>query len=221
MTRWFWPAAALTVLAWASVAYVAWIEQDRFLERVPVHWDINFQPDRYAPLQEAISYFLLMPGVMTFVLWMSLALPWASPEQFSVERFRTVFGYIMALVVALMGLLHTVIILVTLVPGTDWWRWYLGGFFLFFALLGNVLGQVRRNFWVGVRTPWTLASEPVWERTHRVAAWLFVGVGVAGCVASLLGVPLLWCLAGLVVGVLWPVGYSLWLYKRLEKQGRL
>jgi uncharacterized membrane protein len=100
-------------------------------------------------------------------------------------------------------------------------RWLFAGLFLTFALIGNVLGRVRRNFWMGVRTPWTLASDAVWIPTHRLAAWLFVAFGLAGFVATLLGVSLLWCLAGLAVVVLVPVAYSLVLYKRLEKQGRL
>ena len=43
-----------------------------------------------------------------------------------------------------------------------------------FAALGNVLGKVKRNFYVGIRTPWTIASERVWISTHRLAARLFV-----------------------------------------------
>src|SRR5919204_301408 len=60
------------------------------------------------------------------------------------------------------------------------------GLFLFFAVLGNVIGKVRSNFWMGVRTPWTLASPKVWERTHRLAAWLWVTVSIVGFVAVLL-----------------------------------
>ena len=55
-----------------------------------------------------------------------------------------------------------------------------------------VLGQVRRNFYVGVRTPWTIADEGVWNRTHRLAAWLYTASGCAGCVAVLAGAPLAW-----------------------------
>ena len=47
----------------------------------------------------------------------------------------------------------------------------------------------NRNFYVGVRTPWTLASPLVWERTHRLAAWLFAGCGLLGFVLVVAGVP--------------------------------
>src|SRR4029077_16753226 len=95
------------------------------------------------------------------------------------------------------------------------------GLFLFFALLGNLIGKVQRNFWVGVRTPWTLASDAVWIRTHRLAAWLWVATGVAGFVAALVRVPFLILFIGSIAMALYPVLYSLFLYKKLERQGKL
>ena len=44
--------------------------------------------------------------------------------------------------------------------------------------MGNVMGKVRKNFYIGIRVPWTLASDRVWNDTHRLAAWLMVGGGV-------------------------------------------
>jgi uncharacterized membrane protein len=107
-------------------------------------------------------------------------------------------------------------------PTLDVGRWTIAGAYLLFALLGNVLGKVQRNFWVGVRTPWTLASETVWTQTHRMAAWLFVAAGLLGFVATLAGHSGLWLFVGLIAAIaLGPVVYSLVLYKRLERQGRL
>ncbi len=53
-----------------------------------------------------------------------------------------------------------------------------------FTFLGNYLGKLRRNFWAGIRTPWTLASDVVWERTHRLGGWLFVLVGLIGFITA-------------------------------------
>ena len=52
-----------------------------------------------------------------------------------------------------------------------------------------VIPRVRRNRWVGVRTPWTLASDRVWTETHRLAAYLFVATGVLGLLSILIGLP--------------------------------
>jgi len=49
---------------------------------------------------------------------------------------------------------------------------------LTFIVLGNYLGRVEPNWFIGIRTPWTLESETVWRKTHRIAAWFFVLGGV-------------------------------------------
>ena len=86
---------------------------------------------------------------------------------------------------------------------------------------GNVMGKVKRNFWMGVRTPWTLASERVWNQTHRVAAWLYTAIGIVGLIAVLLGVPMVVVFGTFIACVLFPIPYSLYLYKKLERQGKL
>ena len=99
-------------------------------------------------------------------------------------------------------------------------RVVLGGICLVAALMGNVMGKVRRNFFVGVRTPWTLASERVWNATHRFAAKTFVAGGLLGLVLVCAGLRR-WPVLALLAGALAPVVYSLVLYKRLERHGEL
>ena len=87
---------------------------------------------------------------------------------------------------------------------------------LLFVVLGNFMGKLTKNFFVGIRTPWTLASDEVWLRTHRLGGKLFVLAGVALFIAGLLGggtVPLLVAVA--VAGGI-PVVYSYLLYRRIE-----
>ena len=66
-------------------------------------------------------------------------------------------------------------------------RSLMGALFLFLILIGNVLGKVKRNFYIGVRTPWTLASEKVWYATHRFAAKAFVIAGLLGVLSVIFG----------------------------------
>jgi uncharacterized membrane protein len=218
--RWLVYTLTLTAVALAASLYVWFVEYDRLPAQVPIHWDIHLEPDSFVPREGALLYLLLGPMLLAGLIVLALVLPWLSPRRFEVDRFRGVYNYVFALAVTLFTYLHFVMLWVILDGGAWPGRLFVAGFFLFFALLGNVLGQVQRNFWVGVRTPWTLASEAVWVRTHRVAAWLFVAVGVAGFVAVLAGVPLWVCFVLLMLGVLATVVYSLVLYKRLEREGR-
>jgi uncharacterized membrane protein len=96
------------------------------------------------------------------------------------------------------------------------------GILILFLILGNVMGNIRNNFFVGIRTPWTLASEEVWTKTHRLAAKVWV-------VSSLITMVLIAILPhpeivfGIYVGVILiiPIVYSFLVYKKLSlKKGR-
>ena len=89
------------------------------------------------------------------------------------------------------------------------------------ALLGNVLGKVRRNFFVGIRTPWTIANEQVWNATHRLCAKTFFAGGLLGLVAVILRAPFWLPVTAVIVAVLIPVIYSLMFYKQLERRSEL
>src|SRR5581483_1388648 len=121
------------------------------------------------------------------------------------EPFRTTYEHILELILGLFGYLHVMLLVSYLRPDFDGIRWLVGGMMIFFAFLGNVMGKVRRNFWVGVRTPWTLASERVWNRTHRMTAWVWTPGGLLLGVGVLLGLPLAWGLGPFIVMGLFPI----------------
>ena len=90
-----------------------------------------------------------------------------------------------------------------------------------FIFVGKYLGKLRRNFWAGIRTPWTLASEVAWERTHRLGGWLFVLVGLIGLITSFFP-PLrfIGLFVPLIVVVIVLVVYSYIAYRRYTVNGR-
>jgi uncharacterized membrane protein len=217
-----WPGIAIGMFAvtLGATLFIYFVQFDRLLEQVPVHWGFD-QPDQFVPRSQALPYLLAGPGVMLLMLVLTWLLPWLSPKPWDVERFHDIFQYIMALTVIMFGYIHATVLLAALGVPIPMPRSLVAGIFLFFALLGNVLGKVRRNFWVGVRTPWTLANEKVWNATHRLSAWLFLALGFGGFVAVLAGVNLIIVMVVFIASILWPVIYSLVLYKRLERTGQL
>jgi uncharacterized membrane protein len=209
MKRWLYVSVVLTVLTSAVTLYIVELAPDLLADQVPVHWNAAGVADKLVPRAEAAPYLMIGPLSMFAMCLLTVLLPWLSPKPFDVERFRNTYYYIMGLVVLLFAYIQGVLLLASLrQPPLDPVKLLIAGIFLFFALLGNCLGKVRRNFWMGVRTPWTLASEVVWDRTHRVAAWLYTAVGVVGCVLVLAGVPFLVCFALLMI-------------VRLEREGKL
>jgi uncharacterized membrane protein len=224
MKRWLIVSTVFTLLAFAGGLGVYFGLFGQLPEQVPTHWNIRNEPDSWVPREKILPYLLLTPAMMVGFMLLTAILPWLSPKHFKVDPFRSTYYYVMTLVIVLFCFIQGIVLSSTLGWGWPMGKLLMAGLFLFFALLGNVLGQVRRNFWMGVRTPWTLASDTVWIQTHRMAAWLFVIGGILGCVL-VLAVPgdmiVLWCLPLFLLIVLAPVLYSLVLYKRLEKEGRL
>jgi len=221
MNRWLWVSIVATLAALVGSLYVYYGMYDRIPEQVSTHWGLHGDPDQWTPRDKLLPFLLLSPGAMAVLVLLTVVLPWISPRGFQIEGFRTTYFYVMAVVVLLLGYMHFAITLSYLRPGVKTIELFLGGLSLFFAAIGNVMGKVKRNFWMGVRTPWTIADEKVWDRTHRLTGWLWVPFGLAGCVAIIAGLNILIWAAGLIVVVLIPVIYSLVLYKRLEKQGQL
>jgi uncharacterized membrane protein len=209
-------AVVLAVLAGTVVAYPS------LPSVVPIHWDAHGHVNGWGPRW---SLFLYGPGLMLFMVLMFSALPWLSPRKFEVDSFRATYLYIMIMVVAMMAYCNLLILMSALgsLGGIvlDVSRAVEGGVCLLVALMGNVMGKVRRNFFVGIRTPWTIANEQVWNATHRFAARTFFAGGLLGLLAVIAKAPFWLPLAAILIAALAPVIYSLVFYKQLERQGGL
>ncbi|MEW9571001.1 SdpI family protein [Rhodanobacter sp. Si-c] len=181
--------------------------------RIPFHWGPGGQVDGYAPrFQVAAMWPLVIIGMAV----LTVALPRISPKRFEMESFAGIYavlmlagqGMVLVLGIAMLlaGAGHAVP-MATIAP-------LAAGVLL--TVLGNYMGKLRRNFFAGIRTPWTLASEAVWERTHRLAGWMYVLAGVAMAVLGLAGALLGWGLAVVVILALLPHVCSYFIYRRLE-----
>jgi uncharacterized membrane protein len=219
MTRVYWVVGILLVAISAGAA--AWLSP-QLPNRIPTHWNIRGEVDGYGGKWT----LYIMPIMTTGMLALFYFLPALSPKSFEVDTSRPTYLYIMVLVVGLFTymqgvLLYTVYQTMAKQPSFDIGRAFIAGMFLFFGLMGNVIGKVRKNFYIGIRVPWTLASDRVWNDTHRMAAWLWVGAGVLGFLWIVLGWSIVVAIALLVVAGLIPVVYSFIHYKALESRGAL
>ena len=202
----------LAVTAGIAVAY------PHLSATVPLHWDAHGRVNGWGPKW---SLFLWGPGIMTLLMLLFWALPWLSPRQFEVDSFRRTYLYIMVVVAAMLGYINLIVLAAGVGIMIDISRAVIGGISLLLALLGNVLGKVRRNFYIGVRTPWTIANEHVWNATHRFAAKTFFIGGLAGLACAIFGTPFWLALVAILTGALLPAVYSLVVYKQLERRGEL
>ncbi len=215
MNRWLTLSLVLAFVALGGSLYLYGFHRNAWPEQVPTHWGIDGTPDAFAS-RDNLLLWIGVPLAMFGWVGLTLLLPWLSPKQFAIEPFRSTYDYAMSLINVFFLYIHATILLGTLLFPERVATLIIAGVFLLFALLGNILGKVRRNFWMGVRTPWTLADEGVWNATHRHAAYVYTIAGIVGFLAVLCGVNLIAVFVVFMIAALWPVLYSLLVYKYRE-----
>jgi hypothetical protein len=110
----------------------------------------------------------------------------ACARRYDISGFEPTYYYV-CMVVVLLAYVYALVLLEVVHGGVQMQRAIPAGVLALLVLIGNPMGKVRRNFFIGIRTPWTLASESVWYATHRLAARLMVASGLLGLLALSLG----------------------------------
>ena len=185
--------------------------------RIPTHFSANGQVDGWAPA--AIGLFII-PAVMVAVWLLILVLPQIDPRGKNLIRSGGAYGTIWVALILMLCVSQALIIATALGAQLDVTRIRLAAAGLMFIVVGNVLGKLRWNYTVGIRTPWTLADQRVWDKTHRFGGWLFVIGGltmVAGVFIPLSTVVRVWLLLAIVaVVVVLSIGKSYFLWRQQQ-----
>ena len=200
---------AFIAIAVATAAYL----YPSLPEQIPTHWNINGEVDDYTSKPWGV---LLLPLSAIFVFVVMKLIPVISPKGFRMEKFADVLNIFM---VTLVGFMSGVALLVLLeASGRDVHinEMIFAGVGLLFVIMGNYLGKVRKNFFLGIRTPWTLASDEVWSRTHRLGGRVFVLIGFVMFLNAFIRLPERWLIGSIVIVALVPVIYSYILYRNIE-----
>ena len=91
-------------------------------------------------------------------------------------------------------------------------------FFLLFFYIGMMMEKSKRNWFIGIRTPWTLSDDRVWERTHRLGGRMFKAAALVSLLGLAAGEYAIWLLlVPILVAAFYPMVYSYFEYKKLHK----
>jgi uncharacterized membrane protein len=186
---------------------------------IPSHYDSRGVPDAYS---SKTSFFVLELSLILGVYLLLTFIPFIDPFWKRIEKKYDIFLIFrdLALVFFLFFYIET---LYSALKGTFQTKEFGIGFGLLFILLGNYLPKLPRNFFFGVRSPWTLASEVVWRKTHYLSGWLFVAAGILTVLLSLLGIDFVVVMLTTIlpVALVSAIIYPLFLYKKLQREGKL
>lgn len=193
-------------------------------EQIPLHWNIKGEVDKYG--DKWFGTFII-PGMNLLFFILFFILPKIDPRKENYQKFKqvyTIFRWSMHLFLVLLYL----IILYYGIKGTKETPSYLEVSFivpffvsLLFIIIGNYLGKIKDNFFLGIRTPWTLSSKEVWYKTHRLASKLFVFSGLLGIIGSLFTgmVSFIMLMVPLMLSVIYTIIYSYTEYQKEQRNG--
>ena len=141
-------------------------------EKIPVHWNIRGEVDRYGNTWEI--FILPVVNILVFLLILGLARidPKKNYQKYSRTLLKIQLGVaLLLLLIFILSFYAALGYKMAIMEYTSL------GVSILFIVLGNYLSKIRPNYFVGIRTPWTLESEDVWKKTHRFGGRLMIGIG--------------------------------------------
>lgn len=206
-SRWFGLIVAAVAIAVSIWAY------PQLPPTVATHWSLSGTPDSFSSRVIAV---VIIPAVILVMTGLFQVLPKLDPRRENYSKFFGTYWLICNTVIAFMLIAHAMIVASGIGFPIRIDRLMPVGVGLLFIVLGNYLTRVEPNWFVGIRTPWTLSSDAVWRKTHRTGGYLMVlgGLVLAGCAAlpPRAFAPLLVTVILVMVGI--PVVQSYILWKR-------
>jgi len=201
---------ALALLAGA----VLW---NQLPDQMASHWNVNDQVDGYT--SKLLGVFL-MPLITLGMFALFLVVPNIDPLKANIAKFRESFNLFIVLIVAFMLYIHGL----TLAWSLGHQDFKMSGAILpfigiLFIAIGFMLRKAKRNFFIGIRTPWTLSSDNVWDKTHQLGSILFMVSGAFAIIGGVFGgMAAFWLMfVSLIGSSLFLVVYSYFLYRAETK----
>ncbi len=195
--------------------FLAAIMYQQLPDPVPTHWNLDNEADAYMPKPWGV---LIMPLVMLGFFILFTALPYFSPRHLKMQKFMqtwkilkiTILGFLLFLTIVMMIAGTGQKINFTQVMPTA-----MGALWI---ALGNFMGKLTQNFFVGIRAPWTLACTETWNRTHRFSGKLWVLSGVLMLAIGVLSLSFTLFFIATLASALVPIGYSYRVYRKIQRK---
>jgi uncharacterized membrane protein len=181
-------------------------------ERVAVHWGIAGRVDGWS--SKIILVFVFpVAGFLLGLLF--LVLPKIDPRKKEVALHARTYWTIVNIALVFLASLQVMLVGYNLGWPIDIPLLVPVGVGVLFLLIGNLMPRMRPNWTMGIRTPWTLSSEQVWRKTHRLGGYCFMAMGLMMIAAGFLGTPttLPYVVGVTITFALVPVVYSFFAWR--------
>ncbi|OGZ27409.1 MAG: hypothetical protein A2365_02960 [Candidatus Nealsonbacteria bacterium RIFOXYB1_FULL_40_15] len=144
-------------------------------DRIPIHWNASGQPDDFGS-KEFGTFFLPVLSLAVYLLM--FLLPKIDPLKKNYESFENAYFWIRSSMIVFFLLLHGFVLSYGIGYRFNINYLIIPLISLLFAVIGIFLPRIKKNWFVGIRTPWTIQSDRSWEETHNFSGKLFIAAGI-------------------------------------------
>jgi len=172
------PLMAIVLLPFIYLAYL-WND---FPEKVPMHWNINGDIDRYGDKFELLLIPILLP-LLVYIIF--LIIPKIDPKN-KINKMGNKYARIKMLLTTFMSILALYIIYSAYNQSIENPNYIVIFIGILIIILGNYFKTIKANYFIGIRTPWTLENETVWKKTHKLGGKMWFIGGFIIVISSLI-----------------------------------
>ncbi len=202
---------AIIALMFISGAYI----YPSMPETMATHWDAEGNVNGYST--RAVGVFL-MPVLTLGIYLLFKAIPHIAVYRKNIESFKQYYFYLIAGVVIFLAVVQSAMLAANMGYVFDMSYIIMPTIAVLFYGIGIILEKTRRNFFIGIRTPWTLSSDAVWEKTNRIGSKMFRVFGVLAVLSLIVPGSLLFFIAAVFIGVVYLFVYSYLEYEKEKKR---
>jgi len=205
----------LTALALFSIILASW-GYSVLPQTVASHWNAAGEANGFSGKETSFLFPVLAVIIVILFNW----LPKYDPLAHNIEKFGAEWQIFKVVMLVFFVYLQALFLAYNLGFAFNFTQLLAPAFAALFYAAGVMLAKAKRNYFIGIRTPWTLASDLVWDKTHSIGAKLFKAVAVAFLVVGLLLPAMaIWVLLGLLLGVVLYLMYFSYSEWKKEKKG--
>lgn len=186
-------------------------------EKMASHWDANGSVDGYMP---KLWGLFLLPVISAILFLTFMLIPKIDPLKGNIEKFRGHFDVFILLLFVFLFYVHMLTMLWNLSYRFNIIQLLAPAFGLLIYYAGIMMENAKQNWFIGVRTPWTLSSEVVWDKTNKLAGKLFKVAGVLAAMGVIFPkYAIFLILVPVILAAVYPIIYSYQKYQQEIKAG--
>ncbi len=185
-------------------------------QRVPIDWDEKGAVQGHGP--KTVWVFFL-PSVSIFLFLLLYYIPYLDPINKNFKGFRDAYDWLIVILLLFLTYDHVLLSFAMMSKQLPFVSLLVAGVGVLIFLMGNVMKHLKRNYFAGIRTPWTLESDLVWDKTHAFSGTLFKITGIIVILNSFFSKYAIWIiLITMLVTVVIAGWYSYYAYKHSERR---